>query len=49
LVSLVMGLRRGSGLVGFAGGVLFFGEKNALKKLPAVLGIVAGILLTVLG
>ncbi len=49
LVSLVMSLRRGSTLVGFAGGLLFFGEKNGLRKLPAVLGIVAGITLAVLG
>jgi transporter family protein len=49
LVSLVMSLRRGSTLVGFAGGLLLFGEPNGLQKLPAVLGILAGIALTVLG
>lgn len=49
LVSLVMSLRRGSTLVGFAGGLLFFGEQNGLKKLPAVIGILAGIALTLLG
>lgn len=49
LVSLVMSLRRGSTLVGFAGGLLLFGEQNGWKKLPAVIGILVGIALTVLG
>ena len=49
LVSIVMSLRRGSTLVGFAGGLLLFGEKNALQKLPAVIGILVGIVLTVMG
>jgi bacterial/archaeal transporter family protein len=49
LVSVVMSLRRGSTLVGFAGGLLFFGEQNGLRKLPAVIGILVGIALTVLG
>lgn len=49
LVSLVMSLRRGSTLVGFAGGLLFFGELNGRQKIPAVIGILIGIALTVLG
>jgi len=49
LVSIVMSLRRGSTLVGFAGGLLLFGEKNGFQKLPAVIGILVGIVLTVLG
>ena len=49
LVSVVMSLRRGSTLVGFAGGLLIFGEAHGLKKLPAVLGILVGITLTILG
>jgi len=49
LVSLVSSLRRGSTLVAFAGGLWFFAEKNGLQKLPAVLGIVAGMVLTILG
>ena len=49
LVSIVMSLRRGSTLVGFAGGLLFFGEINGRQKLPAVIGILAGIALTVWG
>jgi len=49
LVSLVMSLRRGSTLVGFAGGLLLFHEKNGMKKLPAVIGILVGIALTILG
>lgn len=49
LVSLVMSLRRGSTLVGFAGGLLFFGERNGWQKFPAVIGILVGIALTILG
>jgi len=49
LVSVVMSLRRGSTLVGFAGGLLFFGEINGWQKLPAVIGILVGIVLTVTG
>ena len=49
LVAVVMSLRRGSTLVGFAGGLLFFGEINGWQKLPAVIGILVGIALTVLG
>jgi drug/metabolite transporter (DMT)-like permease len=44
-----MSLRRGSTLVGFAGGLLFFGEINGWQKLPAVIGILVGIVLTVMG
>lgn len=49
LVSLVSSIRRGSTLVAFAGGLWLFKEKNGGAKLPAVLGIVAGIALTVMG
>ncbi len=49
LVSLVSSFRRGSTLVAFAGGLIFFGERYNWPKLWAVLGIVAGIVLTVLG
>jgi transporter family protein len=49
LISLVASLRRSSMLVAFTGGLLFFGEKNGWQKLPAVLGVLAGIVLTVLG
>lgn len=49
LVSVVASLRRGSILVAFVGGLWFFGEVNGWKKLPAVLGLLAGIVLTVLG
>lgn len=49
LVSVVSSLRRGSTLVAFAGGIWLFKEKHGRAKLPAVLGIVAGIVLTVLG
>jgi len=49
LVSIVMSLRRASTLVAFAGGLYFFHEVNGWKKLPAVLGILLGIILTILG
>ncbi len=49
LVSLVSSLRRGSTLVAFAGSVFIFHEKNGLAKLPAVVGIIAGIVLTIVG
>jgi len=49
LVAIVMSLRRASTLVAFAGGLLLFKEVNGWKKLPAVLGILAGVVLTLLG
>jgi drug/metabolite transporter (DMT)-like permease len=49
LISVVSSLRRGSTLVAFAGGLFLFGEPNGRQKLPAVLGVLAGIALTVLG
>jgi len=49
LISLVMSLRRASTLVAFAGGLYFFHETNGWKKLPAVIGILVGIVLTLLG
>jgi len=49
LVSIVMSLRRGSTLVAFGGGLWLFGEQHGRRKLPAVLGILLGIALTVLG
>lgn len=49
LVSLVSSIRRGSTLVAFAGGIWLFGEKNVWQKLPAVLGVLTGIALTLLG
>ncbi len=47
LISLVSSLRRGSTLVAFAGGLLLFGEVNGRAKLPAVVGVLAGIVLTI--
>ena len=49
LVSLVASLRRGSTLVAFVGSLWLFREGNGRQKLPAVLGIVIGIVITVLG
>ena len=49
LVAVVMSLRRASMLVAFAGGLYFFNEANGWKKFPAVIGILVGIMLTLLG
>jgi drug/metabolite transporter (DMT)-like permease len=49
LVSMVSSLRRGGTLVAFAGGIFLFGEVNARAKLPAVIGVVVGIVLTIAG
>jgi bacterial/archaeal transporter family protein len=49
LVSLVSSLRRGSTLVAFVGGLWLFKESHGWAKLPAVLGVLAGIVLTVMG
>jgi drug/metabolite transporter (DMT)-like permease len=49
LISIVASLRRGSTIVAFAGGLLLFREVNGWRKLPPVLGIVLGVVLTVLG
>jgi bacterial/archaeal transporter family protein len=49
LVSIVSSLRRGSTLVAFAGGLWLYKETNGRAKLPAVLGVLAGIVLTVMG
>jgi len=49
LISVVSSLRRGSTLVAFAGGLWLFHETNGRRKLPAVLGLIAGIVLTVAG
>lgn len=49
LISLVSSFRRGSTLVAFAGGVLLLGETNWRQKLPAVVGVLVGIVVTVLG
>jgi transporter family protein len=49
LVSVVMSLRRGSTLVAFVGGLWWFGEQRDRIKVFAVLGILLGIVLTVLG
>ena len=49
LVSMVSSFRRGSILVAFAGAVLIFGEPHWRQKLPAVIGVLVGIVLTILG
>lgn len=49
LVSLVSSMRRGSTLVAFAGGLWLFREVGGWRKIVAVLGVVAGIVITVLG
>ncbi|MDX2187425.1 MAG: DMT family transporter [Opitutaceae bacterium] len=45
MVSIVSSVRRGSALVSFAGGVFLYREVNGWRKLPAVVGILAGIVL----
>lgn len=49
LISIVASLRRGSTLVAFAGSILLFREANGWRKFPAVAGILAGVVLTLLG
>lgn len=49
LVSIVMSLRRGSALVGFTGGIIIFRETQGWQKLPPMIGILTGIVITVLG
>lgn len=49
LIALVASLRRGSSLVAFCGGLWWFGEVFSARKLLAVLGVLAGIALTLLG
>lgn len=49
LVAVVMSLRRASTLVAFVGGLWFFGERTDQLKTLAVLGIITGIVLTLLG
>jgi transporter family protein len=49
LVSVVSSLRRGSTLVAFAGSIWLYHEVRGTQKLPAVLGILVGIILTILG
>jgi bacterial/archaeal transporter family protein len=49
LISLVASLRRGSTLVAFAGGLWIFGERSSVEKFLAVLGVLVGIILTLMG
>lgn len=49
LIALVASLRASSVLVAFAGGLLIFREQQGLRKLPAVLGVLIGLALTLLG
>ena len=49
LVAVIMSLRRANTLVAFVGSLILFKELNGWKKLPAVLGILLGIVLTILG
>jgi transporter family protein len=49
LVSVVMSLRRTNALVAFSGGLLLFGERSNWQKFLAVIGILIGVALTVMG
>jgi drug/metabolite transporter (DMT)-like permease len=48
LISVVASVRRASTLVAFLGSLWIFREGNGWRKLPAVLGVLAGIILTML-
>ena len=47
LVSIITSLRRSNMLIAFAGGIWLFHEVNGWRKLPAVIGILAGVVLTI--
>jgi drug/metabolite transporter (DMT)-like permease len=49
LISIVASLRRGNTVVAFFGGILLFGEAHDRLKTVAVLGVLAGIVITLLG
>lgn len=49
LISLVASIRRGSTLVAFCGGMWLFKEQVNRRKVLAVLGVLAGIVITLLG
>jgi drug/metabolite transporter (DMT)-like permease len=49
LISVVSSIRRGSVVVSFTGGLVMFGEGNGIRKLPAMLGLLAGIWLIMMG
>jgi drug/metabolite transporter (DMT)-like permease len=49
LISVVASVRRASTLIAFLGSLWIFREGNGWRKLPAVLGVLAGIVLTMLG
>jgi transporter family protein len=48
LISIVASLRRGNTLVAFVGGLIWFGEVYSRRKIFAVLGVVVGIVITLL-
>jgi drug/metabolite transporter (DMT)-like permease len=49
LLSVVSSIRRGEVLITFAGGVLLFHEKNVRRKLPVIIALLAGIVITMSG
>ena len=49
LISVVASLRRGGTLVAFAGGIWLFGEHSSRQKTIAAVGVLLGIVLTILG
>jgi transporter family protein len=48
LISIVASLRRGNTLVAFVGGLIWFGEAYSRGKIFAVLGVLVGIVITLL-
>ncbi len=49
LLSVVSSIKRGEVLVTFTGGILLFHEKNVYRKLPIIIALLAGIVITLLG
>jgi len=49
LVSIVTAIRRTSVVVGFVGGLLWLGERNGWRKLPALIGLLVGVAMIVVG
>jgi len=49
LLSVVASVKRGEVLVAFAGGILLFNEKNVRQKLPVIVILLVGIIITMLG
>lgn len=47
MISVLSAIRRGGAVVAFAGGLLFFHERNGWRKLPGLVAILCGVLLLI--